>query len=512
MATGLRPGARVSSEPVSSPTTPPPSAPAFPPISLSSLLEVVPAAETEGDPAVTIRDVVHDSRSVTSGALFCCVPGAISDGHEFAPAALEAGASALLVQRRLDLPATQVVVRSVREAMGPMAARAFGDPATTMTMLGVTGTNGKTTTTYLLDAIARRADARPGVIGTTGARIDGEPARLERTTPEAPDLHRLLAAMRDRGVSLVAMEVSSHALEQHRVGGVVFDAVAFTNLSRDHLDYHPSMQAYFDAKSTLFAPGHARRGVVNLDDPWARRLLVAPAIPISTFSIGDDADLRATHVDVSTSGLSFRVDDIVVRSSLRGAFNVSNCLAAIALARAVHVPDQAIVAGIADVRGVPGRVEPVDVGQEFLVVVDYAHTPDSILGVLQAMRPLARGRLIVVFGCGGDRDRAKRPMMGRAATSTADLTIITTDNPRTEDPLDIIAQIQTGAERGGGAYAIEPDRRAAIALAVREARPGDAVVIAGKGHEGWQELAGRRVELDDRVVVETALREVVGNQ
>ena len=510
MATGRRPGARVSSSPVASPSVSPPSTPSFPPISLSALVDAVPDAEPRGDTALSILDVAYDSRTVATGALFCCVPGESADGHDFARSALDAGAAALVVERWLEMPATQVLVPSVRAAMGPIAARAFRDPATAMTMLGVTGTNGKTTTTYLLEAIARRAGVRPGMIGTTGARLDGEPLPLERTTPEAPDLHRLLARMRDEGVGLVAMEVSSHALEQHRTDGVVYDAVAFTNLSQDHLDYHDSMERYFEAKAALFTERRARRGTVNADDAWARRLLVSPEIPLSTFAVDTDADLRAVDIEVSASGISFQAGGLELRSSLRGAFNVSNCLAAIALSRDVDLPDEAIVTGIADVGEVPGRVEPIDEGQEFLVVVDYAHTPDSILGVLQATRPLATGRLIVVFGCGGDRDRAKRPLMGRAATSTADLTIVTSDNPRSEDPLEIIAAIEPGAIEGGGDYRIEPDRRAAIAMALAEAAPGDAVVIAGRGHEPHQEIADRTLEFDDREVARGELRSLEG--
>jgi UDP-N-acetylmuramoyl-L-alanyl-D-glutamate--2,6-diaminopimelate ligase len=375
-----------------------------------------------------------------------------------------------------------------------------------MTMLGVTGTNGKTTVTYLVEAIARRAGERPGLIGTTGAHIDGAPVPLARTTPEAPDLHRLLAAMRADGVGSVAVEVSSHAMQQQRVGGVVFDAVAFTNLSQDHLDYHPSMEDYFAAKAALVTEEHARRGLVTVDDPWGRRLLALASIPLTTVSIDARADLRAVDVVASASGLVFQVDGLAIGSSLRGRFNASNCLAAIGMARAVGWPDDAIVAGIADVHEVPGRVEPIDEGQEFLVVVDYAHTPDSILGVLQASRPLVAGRLIVVFGCGGDRDRDKRPSMGRAATSSADLTVITSDNPRSEDPRAIVDAIEPGAVEGGGPYVIELDRRAAIARALREAQPGDGVVIAGKGPESVQELSDRTVEFDDRVVTREVLR------
>jgi UDP-N-acetylmuramoyl-L-alanyl-D-glutamate--2,6-diaminopimelate ligase len=372
-------------------------------------------------------------------------------------------------------------------------------------VLGVTGTNGKTTTTYLLEGIIGAAGFRAGVIGTTGARADGQPVPLARTTPEAPDLHRLLARMRDVGVEVVAMEVSSHALEQDRVGGVMFDAIAFTNLSQDHLDYHPTMESYFAAKASAFTPEHARRGVVNVDDAWCRRLLEAPAIPMATFAIEREADLRATDVIATRDGLEFRVGDLAVRSHLRGRFNVSNALAAMSLAREAGVADAIAATGIGTVLDVPGRMEVVDAGQRSLVVVDYAHTPDSIQHVLQAARPLTAGRLIVVFGCGGDRDRGKRPQMGQVATANADLTIITSDNPRSEDPLVIIAEVEPGAVLGGGPYRIEPDRRLAIRAAVREAREDDTVVIAGKGHEPYQELAGETIGFDDREVAREEL-------
>jgi UDP-N-acetylmuramoyl-L-alanyl-D-glutamate--2,6-diaminopimelate ligase len=435
------------------------------------------------------------------------VPGASADGHDFAAEAVAAGASALLVERWLDdVAAPQVRVGSVREAMGPVAAVVFSHPAEALTMAGITGTNGKTTTTYLLEAIWRAAGVRPGVIGTTGARVDGEPVALARTTPEAPDLHRLLLRMREAGVGGVAMEVSSHALAQHRVGGVRFDVAAFTNLSQDHLDFHPSMDEYFAAKASLFTPAHAARAVVNADDGWGRRLLEDPLVPTVTYGVEGEADLRATDVVSNVEGVAFTVGGVRVRSRLRGGFNVSNCLAAIAVAGELGIGPEIAAEGLAAVPGVPGRVEPVDAGQDFLVVVDYAHTPDSIRSVLQAARPLASGRLIVVFGCGGDRDRAKRPLMGAAATSLADLTFLTSDNPRSEDPLEIISDIEPGAREGGGRYVVEPDRRAAIGLAVEEARAGDVVVIAGKGHEATQELAHGTVAFDDREVA----REMLG--
>jgi UDP-N-acetylmuramoyl-L-alanyl-D-glutamate--2,6-diaminopimelate ligase len=492
-----RPHARVSSDPV---------VPSLPPVPLSDVAAAVPGAVLRGDPALSVVEVAFDSREATPGCLFFCVTGATVDGHAFAAAAVDAGATALVVERWLDgLDRPQILVASVREAMGPMSATVFGHPARAMTMVGVTGTNGKTTTTYLMEAVFEAAGMRPGVIGTTGARMAGSPVPLARTTPEAPDLHRLLASMHANGVQAVAMEVSSHALDQHRVGGVIYDVAAFTNLSQDHLDYHPSMDAYFGAKVMLFTREHARAAVVNADDPWGRRLLASPAIPTRSYGVDAEADLRADDVAVDVGGIAFRVGEVEVRSVLRGRFNVANCLCAIGVAEVLGIDRATAGRGVSAVPRVPGRVEPVDAGQNFLVVVDYAHTPDSILSVLQAARPLTAGRLIVVFGCGGDRDRAKRPLMGAAATANADLTVITSDNPRSEDPLAIIAAIETGAREGGGAFLVEPDRTAAIALAVGEAAAGDTVVIAGKGHEPYQEFADRTVPFDDREVARAAI-------
>ena len=504
--TGAGPGrgARVSSG--SEMPTPSPTSPALRPVPLSSVAAAVPGALIHGDSAVALREVAFDSREVPAGSLFFCVPGALTDGHAFAAAALAAGAAALAVERWLpDLDAPQVLVRSVRSAMGPMSAVVFGRPAEAMRLVGVTGTNGKTTITYLLESVFAAAGLRSGAIGTTGARVAGRPVPLDRTTPEAPDLHRLLARMRGAGVEAVAMEVSSHALDQDRVGGIVFDVAIFTNLSQDHLDYHRSMEAYFEAKTRLFTPAHARRGAVNADDPYGRRLLAEGSIPLSSYAVDGAADLRAQDVKVDTGGISFTVEGLPVRSRLRGRFNVANCLGALAAARVFGIPDAVAVRGLESLPGVPGRMEPVEGGQNFLVMVDYAHTPDSILSVLKAARPLTSGRLIVVFGCGGDRDHAKRPLMGAAATANADLSIITSDNPRSEDPLRIIREIEPGAREGGGAFVIEPDRREAIERAVGVAAGGDVVVIAGKGHEPYQELPDSTIDFDDRDVARAAI-------
>lgn len=499
-------GARVSSGPVA-----PTRSPIYP-VRLADVAHVEADAAISGDASTPVSEVAYDSRAVSVGSLFFCVPGSSWDGHAFAADAAAAGAAAIVVERWLpevDLP--QIRVRSVRVAMGPMSALVFGDPAAGMTMLGITGTNGKTTVTYLLESILAARGTPGGVIGTTGARIAGDPLPLARTTPEAPDLHRLLADMRERGVEAVAMEVSSHALDQHRVGGVRFDVAAFTNLSQDHLDYHPSMEAYFEAKARLFTTGYARAAVVNVDDPWGARLARSVDVPVTTFGIGAGADVRAQDVQVDASGARFAVDGTTIRSRLLAGFNVSNCLGAFAVALACGIDEKVAARGIGALAGVPGRAEPIDAGQNFLVMVDYAHTPDSILSVLQASRPLTSGRLIVVFGCGGDRDRAKRPLMGAVATANADLTVLTSDNPRSEDPAAIIADIETGARTGSGSYVVEPDRDAAIALAVAAAREGDMVVIAGKGHEPYQERAGVQVELDDRRVARRALASIVGH-
>ena len=472
---------------------------------LADVIADLPEVELRGPSDVRIAGLCYRSSEAMDDSLFFCVPGSNRDGHDFAADAVRRGASALVVERWIDAAATQARVPVVRHAMGPVAARFYGLPAQAMRVVGVTGTNGKTTTTFLLEAVFRAAGWTPGVVGTTGVRIDGAPTPFPRTTPEAPDLQRLLAEMMSREVDAVAMEVSSHGLDQHRVDGMRFACAVFTNLSQDHLDYHDSMEEYFLAKARLFTPALSDRAVVNRDTEEGRRL-EGSGVPTVTYGVAPGADVRATDIHTSDRGIEFLADGVPIRSSLRGRFNVENCLAAFTAARVLGIDDGTAATAISSVRGVPGRLETVEVGQEFLVMVDYAHTPDSVENVLRAARPLTAGRLIVVLGCGGDRDRSKRPGMGRAATSHADLTVITSDNPRSEDPSAIIAEIEPGAKEGGGRFVVEPDRRAAIRLAVSEARPGDAVVIAGKGHETYQELAGRTIEFDDRVVAAEELR------
>jgi len=477
---------------------------------LGDLISDLDDAQLRGDASTAVSALTYRSDDVELGSLFFCVPGARLDGHDFAAEAAGRGASALVVDRWLALEVEQVRVRSVREAMGPIAAVFHGRPAERLTMVGVTGTNGKTTSTFLLESVFRAAGLRPGVIGTTGVRIDGTHIPFPRTTPEAPDLQRLLAGMLDEGLDAVAMEVSSHGLHQHRVDGIRYRVAVFTNLTQDHLDYHASMEEYFEAKARLFTPRMSDHAVVNLDSAEGRRLLRSDLLS-TTYGLGRGADVRATDVRTTREGISFRVGALEVRSPLRGLFNVENCLGVIATARVLGLADEVAVRGIEAVDGVPGRVEAVEAGQDFLVMVDYAHTPDSLENVLRSARPLADGRLIVVFGCGGDRDRAKRPLMGRVATSLADLTVVTSDNPRSEDPSAIIRDILPGAERGGGAYLVEADRRSAIRLAVMQAGPGDVLVLAGKGHETYQELADRTIAFDDREVAAEAIRDTSGS-
>ncbi len=474
-----------------------------------------PVGAADPDPEVVA--ITHDSRQVIPGACFACIPGALTDGHDHAPEAVARGAVALLVERPLALAVAQAEVASVRAALGPVAASLFGHPSAAMRVLGVTGTNGKTTTTYLLEAIARRAGERAGVVGTVGARVAGETIPTGHTTPEADDLQALLARMRDAAADTVAMEVSSHALHQHRVDGVQFAAVCFTNLSREHLDYHGSLDAYFEAKASLFTRARTPTAAVNIDDARGRELVqraADDALDVWTYAVDDaSADVGATAVAFGPTGTRATIvdrrsgADAVVDLPLVGAFNLANALAAGATSRAAGFEFETIVAGLADPVVVPGRFERVDAGQPFAVLVDYAHTPDALGRVLAAARPLAGagGRVLCVFGCGGDRDPGKRPLMGAAVAAGADVAVLTSDNPRSEDPL-ATADAELAGRAGGAARRVEVHRRAAIAGALADARPGDVVVVAGKGHETGQTFADGRTEpFDDRVVAREEL-------
>ncbi len=463
-------------------------------------IDVVGGAPTE------IRDLAYDARAVEPGALFFCVPGERADGHDFAGEAVERGAVALVVERPLKVDVPQVVVADARHAMGATAVAFYGDPTAKLQVAGVTGTNGKTTTTFILYAILAAAGRRPGLLGTIESRVGGERRPAIRTTPEAIDLQRSFREMLDAGDHSCAMEATSHGSELGRLDGVRFSALAFTNLSQDHLDFHETMERYFDAKRRLFVERRPP-SAVNVGDEYGRRLAEelrrAGHEPLLTFGIAEDADLRPEELELSQAGARFRAAGIELTTGLRGRFNVENVLAAVAVSRLLELPDEAIATGVEHIRGVPGRLEPVDEGQPFPVLVDYSHKPDALENVLRTARDLTERRLICVFGCGGDRDRGKRPLMGRIASELADIVIVTSDNPRSEDPDAIIAEILEGAT---GPVEVEPDRRAAIVQAVELAEEGDVLVIAGKGHETYQEVAGRKLPFDDREVAREALR------
>jgi UDP-N-acetylmuramoyl-L-alanyl-D-glutamate--2,6-diaminopimelate ligase len=471
--------------------------------------------EVRGELGVEVSSVVHDSREASAGTLFCCIRGSDADGHRFAPAAVAAGAVALLVEEWLPVDVPQVRVSSVRSVLGPLAARFFGSPSQSMRVLGVTGTNGKTTTTYLLESIARTAGDRTGVIGTVSARVGDQALPTIHTTPEATELQAVLAVMRDGDVATVAMEVSSHALDQHRVDATTFSAVCFTNLSHDHLDYHGSPDAYFAAKARLFTPAFTRRAAVHVGDAHGSRLAqqaTAEGLVVARFAVDDPtAEVGARGVELRPGGTSFDLvacerEPIRISTGLVGSFNVVNALAAAATALLAGFDLDAIVAGLERPIVVPGRMERIDAGQDFTVLVDYAHTPDALENALTAARDLtAHGaRLIAVFGCGGDRDRAKRPVMGEIATRLADRTYVTTDNSRSEDPAAIAGAILTGVPAGADVVTVL-DRRAAIREAITEARAGDVVVVAGKGHETGQTAGGHTTPFDDRLVARAEL-------
>jgi UDP-N-acetylmuramoyl-L-alanyl-D-glutamate--2,6-diaminopimelate ligase len=434
---------------------------------------------------VEVRDLAYDARAVTPGALFFAVSGQRADGHDFAPEAVERGAAALVVERRLELPVTQVVVRDSRAAMAPAADVFFGEPTRELEVVGVTGTSGKTTTSHLLFAILAAAGRRPGLLGTVEARVGGERRGVVRTTPEAIDLQRIFREMLEAGDRSCAMEASSHASVLHRLDRVRFAVLVFTNLSQDHLDFHGDMESYFEAKRRLFHVEPQPVAVVNVGDEYGRRL--AQELPEAITFSADDASA---------------LDGIKLR--LQGRFNVENALGALHAARALGIGVDAIRQGLESVRGVPGRFESVDAGQPFHVIIDYAHKPDALEKVLRAARHLAGDRhVICVVGAGGDRDRGKRALMGRLASELADVAIVTSDNPRSEDPEAIAAEIVSGAARE---VEVELDRAAAIGRAVELARPGDVVLIAGKGAEQGQEFADRTVPFDDREAAKDALR------
>ena len=467
---------------------------------------LAPEAVLGSPDPVEVRDLAYDARAVTPGAAFFAVPGEHVDGHRFAEQAVENGASVLVVERAVEPEVPQLVVPSTRAAMATAADVFFGEPTRELEVAGVTGTSGKTTTAFLLYSVLAAAGRDPGLLGTVESRIGGEVRPVVRTTPEAIDLQRTFREMLDAGNRSVALEASSHASVLHRLDRVRFDALIFTNLSQDHLDFHETMEEYFAAKRRLFTGAAPPPAAVNIGDLWGRRLAEelqdVSRAPLVTYGLAEDAEIRPEQLELGSSGATFTAGGIPIETRLRGRFNVENVLGVIAAAILLDVDEDAIAAGIAELEGVPGRFEAVDEGQPFSVVVDYAHKPDALDNVLRTARELADGRVIVVFGAGGDRDRQKRPLMGKVARDLADVVIVTSDNPRSEDPLAIIQDVLQGT---GLDVEIDADRRSAIARGIELAEPGDVVVIAGKGHEQGQEVAGDKLPFDDRVVAREAL-------
>jgi UDP-N-acetylmuramoyl-L-alanyl-D-glutamate--2,6-diaminopimelate ligase len=471
---------------------------------LALLIDALAPVEVVGRGRVDVTDLAYDAREAGPGSLYFCIRGSRADGHDFAPEAVANGAAALVVQRPLELPVPQLVVEDARRAMPLAADEFFGRPTEQLEVAGVTGTNGKTTTAFLLYAILAAAGRRPGLLGTIESRVGGERRPAIRTTPEAIDLQRTFREMLDAGDRSAAVEATSHGSELGRLDRVRFSALVFTNLTQDHLDFHGTLERYFDAKRRLFTDARPP-AAVNVGDEHGRQLAdeLRGHNELLTFGLVDDAELRPEELELGPRGAHLRAGGIELETRLRGRFNVENVLGAVAAARLLGIDDDAIAYGVRELRGVPGRFEAVDEGQPFAVLVDYAHTPDSLENVLRTARDLAQNRVICVFGCGGDRDRGKRPLMGRIATELADLAIVTSDNPRSEEPEAIIAEIVEGT---GSEAEVEPDRREAIARAVAEAGEGDVVVIAGKGHEQGQQFADRTIPFDDREVAREALR------
>ena len=473
----------------------------------------------DGAPGRPVRGVTLDSRAVRDGDLYAALPGSRAHGADFAPQAAAAGAVACLTdpagrERCVSAGLTTYVVEEPRQALGGLAAWVYGEPAEALTTIGVTGTNGKTTTVYLLEAGLRAAGRTTGLVGTIETRIGDDVLDSARTTPEAPDLQALLAVMAERGVSAVAMEVSSHALVMRRVDGTVYDVAVFTNLSEDHLDFHADLEDYYVAKAALFTPERSRAAVVDVDDEYGARLAREATVPVVTVStVGGEADWQVAAADIGPRGSTFELVGpggarVACSTRLPGDFNLANAaLAVVALVRA-GVEAEVAARGVAECPGVPGRMERVSADDDAVLgLVDYAHSPDSLERLLATCRTLAGPhRVVVVVGAGGDRDPHKRPVMGEIAARDADLVVLTSDNPRSEDPLAILDAIRAGADRvAGGQVEVVPDRQAAIEHAVAAARPGDVVVVAGKGHERGQEVDGVVHPFDDRDVLRAAL-------
>lgn len=486
---------------------------------LEARLEVV---ERNGDQGVVITDVTDDSRGITPGALFVAVKGERVDGHDYLAAAVKQRAGAVVIQEGRGAGVPTVLVKNSRRALGLLASHFHGYPSARLRVIGITGTNGKTTTSYVCKGLLESSGRHVGLVGTVSYIIGQDIIAASHTTPGAVELQRLFERMVREGLDGIAMEVSSHALALDRTAGIEFDVAVFTNLTQDHLDFHGTMDEYFRAKLRLFSDlglegrkTGAKRAIVNADDPRGEAVRAVCSVPVWTYGIRNEADIRAEAVQLTSRGTAFHLrtplGSILVESSLVGEHNVYNILAAIGVALHEGISLDQVTAGIAAVTHVPGRFERVDAGQDFMVVVDYAHTDDALTRLLTAAQALRTGRIITVFGCGGDRDRTKRPKMGRVAVRLSDMVVLTSDNPRTEDPAAILAEVEIGVkealkDRPGVDYALVADRRLAIEHAIRAARTGDMVLIAGKGHEDYQIIGSKKFHFDDREVAREAIR------
>lgn len=481
---------------------------------LKDLLAGVPGVlETRGNMVVDIEALITDSREKTTNGLFFCISGMRFDAHAFASQAADNGCSALVVERFTPAGIPQVRVDNVRSAMAYVAANFYGHPERGMRMVGVSGTKGKTTTSYLMKAILEKAGFKTGLIGTTGNLIGEKHITSNMTTPDPIDLHRCLRQMRDEGVEAVSMEVSAHAIDMHRLDGVTFEAACFTNFSQDHLDYFGTMENYFETKKSFFMHGAVLNASLNADEEMSQRIIDDIKVPYLTYGISAEADVFARDIEISEDGVSFSIllrqlEEMPVRMHLTGMFNVYNALAAASLAMIMGIDRTAIREGLESVQAVPGRVEMLDTHTPYKVILDYAHSPDALENVLKTVRAFTKNRLIALFGCGGDRDHGKRPMMGEIVGRLADFSILTSDNPRTEDPAAILRSIEEGVKKTDGQYAVIENRREAIRYALEMGREGDVIILAGKGNETYQDIMGVKRPFDEKVVVRELLEEM----
>ena len=481
---------------------------------LRELLAEVPGVlETRGSLDTQIDELITNSREKSQNGLFFCISGLRFDAHTFAAQAVENGCVALIVERFVDSPAVQVQVENARSAMAHIASAFFGHPSRKLRMIGVTGTKGKTTTSYLVKAILEKAGMKTGLIGTTGNMIGDRHLPSNMTTPDPVDLHRCLRQMVDEGVEAVSMEVSAHAVDMHRLDGVTFEAACYTNFSQDHLDYFGTMEKYFKAKKSFFTGGTVQNAALNLDEETSEDIIRDLTIPHLTYGISAMSDVFARDIEISENGVDFSIrlralEEMPIRMHLTGMFNVYNALAAASLAMILGIDQSAIREGLESVQNVPGRVEMLDTHTPYKVILDYAHSPDALENVLTTIRAFTKKRLIALFGCGGDRDHGKRPIMGEIVGRLADFSILTSDNPRTEDPNLILQAIEEGMKKTDGPYVMIENRREAIRYALEMGREGDVIILAGKGNETYQDIMGVKRPFDEKIVVKELLEEM----